>query len=101
MAFKLSKDVIEKNASTWRRNLTDFEKSKKQRKSVEMVENSLAERCRMPSEYAIIVRFLNLTSVSEDRIGRVKQIVDELMNLWIKLNFTVIAKTSVERRVKN
>ena len=100
MAYKQSSSAVSKNSENWNRNLTDFEKSKRKRGAVSNVDTPLSDRCRIPQEIVIIGRF-NTLAESEKLIKNIfKTITKEIYDVWKKLNFSCIAKSSIEKKVE-
>lgn len=99
MSFKQSENSVTKNAKIWVKNLVPFEKSKTKRRKIPNIENSISELCKIPKQIIIIGRFNALAKEEKIRINRYKIMSNELIDLWSKLNFPTIAKSSVERKI--
>ncbi|XP_017470992.1 PREDICTED: uncharacterized protein LOC108362494 isoform X2 [Rhagoletis zephyria] len=101
MSFKKSSNAISRNSQRWENSLIRFEKNKNRRQEIKQVDKNLNAFCRIPKKTVIIGRYNSLANVEKSKKARFKIIADELLDLWTKLNFPSIAKTSIERKVEN
>lgn len=101
MSFKKSTNAISRNSQQWEKSLVRFEKSKNRRQEIKQVDKNLNAFCRIPKKTVIIGRYNSLANIEKSKKARFKIIADELMDLWRKLNFPSITKTSIERKVEN
>ena len=100
MHFKQSHVTVEENASVWTENLVPFEKSIRRRGKIPIITDSLLNYCRIPKETIIIGRFNALAQESKSRKDRFRIIAQEVMKLWMKLNFPAITEKSVKRKIE-
>jgi len=87
MAYRKSPEAVERNSSSWSRNLVSFEDSVKKRKEVPLVESRLSDRCKMPKEFVLLGRYLYLARNIKSSNARSKEIVDEIKDLWQNFSF--------------
>lgn len=100
MSYFSSKNNVAKNSAIWTNNLTSFEKCKTKRRKIPNIEKNLSELCKMPRYAYIIGRFNYLAKDEKSRKVRYKMISKELTDLWSKLNFPIINKYSIERKIE-
>ena len=97
-AFNRSKDIVEKNRSTWTHNL---KRTTKRRPNIPELKETLSSKCRMPLKKDIIGRYLALYDEEKGKKDRIKIISRELIQLWSNLNFPVTTYQNILKKVGN
>ena len=100
MSFKKSSSDVAINKDTWTKNLTRFNQSLRTRSSkFKRMPLSLESLCKMPQEAAVVGRYLTLAEKEKSKSERVEMMCEEATKLWHKLNFPVLSKRSVQRKI--
>ncbi len=84
MSYKKASDDVKRNSAKWSQNLSN---KVKRRSLIPQVEVALSECTRMTRNKDILGRFLYLSVSIKDKAQRIRIIVQELKDLWKKLNF--------------
>jgi hypothetical protein len=100
MAFKKSSLDVSTNKNIWTGNLTQFNDSVRTRSNqFKRTSQSLENLCKMPKEAVVVGRYLCLGEIEKSRSRRVDMICEEVSKLWRKLDFPMLSRQTVLRKV--
>ncbi len=86
------------NSRKWTNNLTKFQDSLKSRSTA--MQEKLQHLNRMPSVEMIINRFKTLANSEKKVKERIKILIAELMELWNKFSFPVVATSTISWKIE-
>ena len=95
---KFSKVGAEAGAAKWTMNVKS--NKTKRRANLPELKNSIGDSNRMPLNKKIIGRYLGLHAEMRGSKDRVNKIYDEVMHLWMKLDFPVLSERTVKRKLQ-
>ena len=88
---------VKKNATIWTQN---FKKGLSRCSDMQVLDRSLSEQNRMPKNAHLLARNKYLLKAIKSESSRLDILTKEIVNLWKKLSFPMLAIKSVKRKIK-
>ena len=95
MTYYKSSETIKKNAESWKQNVA-IDATK--RRDIPIIE-TLSSFTRLPRKKDIIGRFHTILETMKDKKERMNMITGELIVLWGKFSFPMLAKQTIMSKV--